>query len=166
MIPMCEKNRAEAREIMKKLGYGPDKPLVTKMSTRDIPTWRDPAVLLNSQLKEIYIDAELEIVDTTQWYPKVMRKDFTVGAVPIETGVDDPDQMFYENFYTGAARNYAGYSDPEFDKLVDQQSVEAEPRKAQADRLADRAQAGRSRDPPGAVLPGRRDLHGSPTSRG
>ena len=37
--------------------------------------------------------------------------------------------MFYENFHTGAARNYTGYSDPEFDKLVDQQSMEADPEK-------------------------------------
>src|SRR5579872_4059861 len=122
--PDVEKNRAEARKIMEKLGYGPDKHLVTKLATRDIPSWRQPAVLLNSQLKDIYIDADLDIVDTTQWYPKVMRKDFTIGAVPMETGVDDPDQMFYENFYTGAARNYAGFSDPEFDKLVDRQSTE------------------------------------------
>ena len=122
--PDVEKNRAEARKIMEKLGYGPDKHLVTKLATRDIPSWRQPAVLLNSQLKDIYIDADLDIVDTTQWYPKVMRRDFTIGAVPMETGVDDPDQMFYENFYTGAARNYAGFSDPEFDKLVDRQSTE------------------------------------------
>jgi peptide/nickel transport system substrate-binding protein len=127
--PDAQKNRAEARKIMEKLGYGPDKMLVTKLSTRDIPSWRQPAVLLNSQLKEIYIDADLDIVDTTQWYPKIMRKDFTIGAVPMETGVDDPDQMYYENFYTGAARNYSGFSDPEFDKLVDQQSVEANPEK-------------------------------------
>jgi peptide/nickel transport system substrate-binding protein len=127
--PDVQKNRAEARKIMAKLGYGPDKPLVTKLSTRDIPSWRQPAVLLNSQLKEIYIETDLDIVDTTQWYPKIMRKDFTIGAVPMETGVDDPDQMFYENFYTGAARNYAGFSDPEFDKLVDQQSIEPNPEK-------------------------------------
>jgi peptide/nickel transport system substrate-binding protein len=127
--PDVEKNRAEARETMKKLGYGPDKPLVTKISTRDIPSWRQPAVLLNSQLKDIWIETELEIVDTTQWYPKIMRKDFTIGAVPVETGVDDPDQMFYENFYTGAARNYSGFSDPEFDKMVDQQSLEPNPEK-------------------------------------
>jgi len=124
--PDVAKNRAEARRIMEKLGYGPSHHLETKLSTRNIPAWRDPAVLLGSQLKEIYIDTELDIVDTAQWYPKVMRREYTVGAVPMETGVDDPDQMFYENFYTGAARNYAGYSDPEFDKLVDQQSVEAD----------------------------------------
>ena len=123
------KNRAESREIMKRLGYGPDKPLATKISTRNFPAWRDPAVLLASQLKEIYIDGELDFVDTALWYPKMARKDFTVGAVPMESGVDDPDQMFYENFYSNAARNYAGYSDPEFDKLVDQQSMEADPAK-------------------------------------
>jgi peptide/nickel transport system substrate-binding protein len=123
------KNRAEAKKIMEKLGYGPDKPLSVKVSTRNFPDWRNPAVLLISQLKEIYIDGELDLVDTALWYPKMARKDYTVGMVPIEAGVDDPDQMFYENFYTGAARNYAGYSDPEFDKLVDQQSMTADPEK-------------------------------------
>jgi peptide/nickel transport system substrate-binding protein len=122
-------NREEARTIMKKLGYGPDKPLVTKIATRNFPAWRDPAVVLASQLKEIWIDAELEFVDTALWYPKMVRKDYTIGAVPIESGVDDPDQMFYENFYTDAQRNYAGYSDPEFDKLVDRQSQETDPKK-------------------------------------
>jgi len=127
--PDVEKNRAEAKKIMEKLGYGPDNHLVTKVSTRNIPSWRTPAVLISSQLKEIYIDAELDVVDTTQWYPKVMRKDFTIGAVPIETGVDDPDQMFYENFRCGAARNYAGYCNAEFDKLVDEQSMQPDPEK-------------------------------------
>jgi peptide/nickel transport system substrate-binding protein len=122
-------NRAEAKNIMEKLGYGPDKRLAVKISTRNFPAWRDPAVILISQLKEIYIDGELDLVDTALWYPRMVRKDYTVGMVPIEAGVDDPDQMFYENFYTGAARNYAGYSDPEFDKLVDRQSMEADPQK-------------------------------------
>ena len=127
--PDVEKNRAEARKIMEKLGYGPNNHLVTKISTRNIPSWRDPAVLLGSQLKEIYIDTELDIVDTTQWYPKMMRKEFTIGAAPMKTGVDDPDQMFYENFVCGAARNYAGYCNAEFDKLVDKQSMEPDPEK-------------------------------------
>ena len=68
--PDVAANRAEAREIMKKLGYGPDKPLQIKISTRDVPPYRDPAVILIDQLKEIYIDAELEPVDTVQWYPE------------------------------------------------------------------------------------------------
>ena len=71
---MSTKNRAEARKIMEKLGYGPDKRLAVKVSTRNIPPYRDPAVILIDQLKQIYIDGELEPVDTTQWYPKVCAR--------------------------------------------------------------------------------------------
>jgi peptide/nickel transport system substrate-binding protein len=127
--PDVEKNRAEARQIMEKLGYGPNKRLAIKLSTRNFPAWRDPAVIMISQLKEIYIDGELDLVDTALWYPKMARKDFTVGHVPIESGVDDPDQMFFENYACGALRNYGGYCNPELDKLVNQQSMEANPAK-------------------------------------
>ena len=123
------KNRAEGRKIMQTLGYGPDNRLQVKLSTRNIPAYRDPAVILLSQLREIYIDAELEPVDTVQWYPKVMRKDFTVGLSVTEAGVDDPDQQFYENYVCGAERNYTGYCSPELDKMVDRQSMEPDQEK-------------------------------------
>ena len=52
------------------------------MTTRNIPPFRDPAVLLIDQLKQVYIDGELEPVDTPNYYPKILRKDFTVGSQP------------------------------------------------------------------------------------
>ncbi len=122
--PNVQKNRAEARQIMEKLGYGPDKRLAVKVSIRNIVPTRDPAVILIDQLKEIYIDGELETIDTTQWYPKVMRRDFTVGLVVSENGLDDPDQQFYENYVCGAERNYGGYCNPQLDELIDRQSME------------------------------------------
>ena len=127
--PDVAKNRAEGRKIMQTLGYGPGNRLQVKLSTRNIPAYRDPAVILLSQLREIYIDAELEPVDTVQWYPKVMRKDFTVGLSVTEAGVDDPDQQFYENYVCGAERNYTGYCSPELDKMVDRQSMEPDQEK-------------------------------------
>jgi peptide/nickel transport system substrate-binding protein len=123
------KNRAEAREIMKKLGYGPDKRLAVTLTTRNAPAYRDPAVLLIDQLKEIYIDGTLNAIDTTQWYPTVMRKDYTIGLTVSENGLDDPDQQFYENFSCGAERNYTGYCNAEVDKLIDRQSSEPDVRK-------------------------------------
>jgi peptide/nickel transport system substrate-binding protein len=118
------KSRAEARDIMKKLGYGPDHRLKVTVSTRDVPPYRDPAVILLDQLKEIYIDGELEPLDTTQWYPRVMRKDYTVALNLTGTYVDDPDALLYENYACGGVGNYNGYCNPEIDKLIDQQSVE------------------------------------------
>ena len=124
--PDVAKNRTEARGIMEKLGYGPDKRLAVTVTTRNVAAYRDPAVILISQLKEIYIDGTLNAIDTTQWYPTVMRKDYTLAFTVTETGLDDPDQMFYENYYCGSERNYTGYCDPETDKLIDRQSVTTE----------------------------------------
>ena len=83
-----------------------------------------------------------------------MRKDYTVGLTVSENGLDDPDQQFYENFVCGAERNYTGYCNPEVDKLVDQQSSEADIEKRKPDRLGDRARAGRGRRAAGDFLPG------------
>ena len=127
--PDIAKNRAEARKIMEKLGYGPDKRLALTLSSRNIPAYRDPAVILIDQLKEIYIDAVLEPVETANWFPKIYRKDYTIAINGTESGVDDPDQQFYENFVCGAVRNYTGYCNPEVDKLIDRQSAEADPGK-------------------------------------
>ena len=62
--PDLQKNRTEARQIMQRLGYGRDNPLAVKVAARNIPLYRDPAVMLIDQLKEIYIAGELEIVET------------------------------------------------------------------------------------------------------
>ena len=124
--PDVAKNRAEAKKIMERLGYGPDRHLPIQISTRNISYYRDPAVILIDQLRQIYIDGELDTVDTTNWYPKVMRKDYTVGMNITESGLDDPDAQFYENYVCGAARNYTGYCNPEVDKLVEQQSAETD----------------------------------------
>jgi len=138
--PNVAKNRAQARNMMQKLGYGPDRRLPITVSTRNLPPYRDPAVILIDQLKEIYIDGVLEPVDTTQWYPKIMRKDYTVGLNVTEAGVDDPDQQFYENYVCGSDRNYTGYC------------------KAEAAGVANRAKAGGGRCPAGHLLPPRRDV--------
>jgi peptide/nickel transport system substrate-binding protein len=121
--PDVEKSRAQARALMEKLGYGPDNHLAVTVSTRNLAPYRDPAVILIDHLKQIYIDGVLDPVDTTNWYPKVMRKDYTVGLNITETAVDDPDPAFYENYVCGAMRNYTGYCNPEVDKMVDEQSA-------------------------------------------
>jgi peptide/nickel transport system substrate-binding protein len=120
--PDVQKNRAQAREIMQKLGYGPDKKLQLAVSTRSVPTFRDPAVILIDQLKEIYVDAELDAVETANWFPKITRRDYTVALNATGSGVDDPDQQFFENYACGSQRNYSGYCNPDLDKKFVEQS--------------------------------------------
>jgi peptide/nickel transport system substrate-binding protein len=123
--PDVARNREEAREKMQKLGYGPDHRLAIKLSTRNVPGYRDAAVVAISQLREVYVDAELELVDTANYFPRIMRKDYTLAVEVSTGGLDDPDQKFYENYVCGADRNLTGYCDPETDKLIDRQSMEA-----------------------------------------
>ena len=120
--PDIAKNRATARAIMQKLGYGPDKRLAIKVSTRNLGPFKDPAVILIDQLKEIWIDAELEVIETANWFPKIVRKDYAVGLNLTASGVDDPDQQFFENYACGSERNYTGYCNRDIEKLFGQQS--------------------------------------------
>ena len=124
--PDLEKNRKEARALMEKAGYGPNNRLKLKIATRGISLYKDPAVILASQVKEIYIDADVDIIETAQWFPKVARKDYTIGLNTTGNGVDDPDQNYYENFACKSERNYPGYCNPEIEKLFDVQSQETD----------------------------------------
>ena len=120
------KNREQARKLMQEAGYGPDKRLAVKISTRNIAIYRDPGVILIDQLRDIYIDGELEVVDTPIWHAKVARKDFSVGMNLTGAGIDDPDQNFYENYACESERNYTKYCNKELEALFDKQSAEAD----------------------------------------
>ena len=122
--PDVAKNQAEAKAIMTELGYSADKPLRVKVSTRDIAIYRDPAVILIDQLKRIFIEGELEVVDTSQWHAKVARKEYSVGMNLTGVGADDPDINFIENYACGSERNYTQYCNKEVEALIDQQSSE------------------------------------------
>jgi len=128
------------------------------VSTRNIPPYRDPAVILIDQLKEIHIDGQLEPVDTAQWLPKIMRKDYTAALNLTGNGLDEPDQTLYENFTCGAEGNYDGYCNPELDKMVDRQSMEFDQAKRKALIWGDRTKAGRGCRPPDPLSQPLRDV--------
>ena len=123
--PDVEKSRDEARRLMQKLGYGPNHRLPVKVTTRDWSIYRDPAVLLIDQLKQVYIDGELDLVDTAQYFPKIRRKDFTVG-LNLQTSGPDPDPILELFYGCTSTLNWDGYCSPEVDKLIEQQSREAD----------------------------------------
>jgi peptide/nickel transport system substrate-binding protein len=48
---------------MERLGYGPDKAAGDQVAERNISAYRDPAIILIDQLKEIGIDGELDPIE-------------------------------------------------------------------------------------------------------
>jgi peptide/nickel transport system substrate-binding protein len=116
----------EARKIIRSLGYGPDKRLKVKVSTRDFQAFKDPAVLLVDQLNQIYFDAELEIIESAVWYSRMTKHDYAVGLNLTGSAIDDPDVNLVENYSCKSERNYTNYCNSLVDKLIEQQSQETD----------------------------------------
>jgi peptide/nickel transport system substrate-binding protein len=129
--PDVAKNRADARQIMERLGYGPDHRQSIKVASQDWAIYRDPAVLLIDQLKQVYIDGELELVETAQYYPKILRGDYSV-ALNLQTSGPDPDPILHVFYGCGASLNWSRYCNPEVDELIERQSREADPARRKA----------------------------------
>jgi peptide/nickel transport system substrate-binding protein len=126
--PDITKSREKAKATMAAHGYGPDKRLKWKLSTRNLPTYRDASVILISQLKGIFIDAELDLVETAIWVPKLIRREYQIPLSQIGNGVDDPDQNYPENYACGS-RTYMDYCNKEIDTLIAEQSAEPDQEK-------------------------------------
>ena len=127
--PDIAKNREEAREMMEKAGYGPDK----RLADQGIRP-QHPAVSRSRRHSDRSAPGGLHRCGTRnrrnrQLVSQGYRKDYKIGLNLTGPGVDDPDAQFYENYACGSDRNYTGYCNPEIDKLFDQQSMERDQEK-------------------------------------
>ena len=82
-------------------------------------------MLLIDQLKQIYLDGELEIIETNVYFPKILRKDFTVG-VNFQGSGPDPDPTLDLFYGCGSSLNWDGYCNADVDKMIEQQSMEGD----------------------------------------
>src|SRR5205823_1513822 len=127
--PDVGKSRREAQSLVRSFGYGPENRIGLKIVTHNLPDFRDPASITADQLKNIWIDSEVEAVESANYLPKLLRSDFVVALTAIGSGLDDPDQNFYENYICDSKRNHARYCSREVDALIDRQSTESDSNK-------------------------------------
>lgn len=125
-----QKSREQARQIMRKLGYGPENRLKVKLLTRNLPFYRNPAVILMDQLKEVYFDAEMDAIETATYFPRLARKEFTIG-LNLQTSGPDPDTILQSFYSCAGAQNWDGYCNAETDALIERQSIEGDRGKRQ-----------------------------------
>jgi peptide/nickel transport system substrate-binding protein len=153
--PDVAMNRAEARAIMARLGYGPDRRLAIKVAARNIPTYRDPAIILIDQLKEIGIEVS-STIETASWFPKLAREDSQTGLNNTGSGVDDPDQQFFENYGSARSATTPATAMPSW-RTVRRAVGDCRPRQAPTSRLGHRQAIAGGRGAPRsfitAVLP-------------
>jgi peptide/nickel transport system substrate-binding protein len=102
------------------------------VSTRDWQVYRDRAVILVDQLNKIHFDAELEVVESSVWFGRMVSRKYAVALNLTPFAVDDPDSMLKENYACGSQNNFAKYCSPEVEQLLDRQSQEADAGKRKA----------------------------------
>ncbi|MBI4235789.1 MAG: hypothetical protein HY688_00320 [Chloroflexi bacterium] len=119
-------NREKAKALLQKMGYKPGDLKLT------IPTWNTAGVLpsmvsVQEDLKAVGIEATITLLETAKGYEVIGAGDFDVMPWSMGISTFDPDGTFYEHYYTGSDRNYGRYSNPETDRLIDQQSQTMDP---------------------------------------
>ncbi|MEK7874293.1 MAG: ABC transporter substrate-binding protein, partial [Chloroflexota bacterium] len=132
--PEGKQDIAEAQKLMRELGYGPDKPLVLEAEGCKCFPWVNltNTEVAKSQWKNIYVDLKtIKVVDQVTWFDQDTSGNWFLRSRGYNTA-PEPDDQLYTRYFTGAGRNYIGFSDPAIDKLLEAQRMELDIAKRKA----------------------------------
>jgi peptide/nickel transport system substrate-binding protein len=90
------------------------------------PEFVSIALVIQDQLKQIGVNAELEQVEWATFIDRWIARDFD-AFVSFNGSGNDPDRALYPAFYTDASVNAFQFSDPQADELLDAGRTTADP---------------------------------------
>jgi len=119
-----------ARELLAEAGYGEGNLPDVTIQFADVGGNQLSAEFAQGQFAEnLGVDVKLEPLEPRAFAATIMEGEFMI--VPIGWGADfpDPDSWLPQNFGSEGGSNLAGYSNAEFDALVEQAIAEPDPGK-------------------------------------
>ncbi len=129
-----EQDLDKAKQLLAEAGY--PNGLTVTFRQDSSKTYMVPAEVMQAQLKKVGINVEFDKVERATWTDMVGNKrqyDATLRMVTLN--VNDVDYILTRRLTSdmiGNANNYAGYQNPEFDKLVAQARAETDDAKRKA----------------------------------
>jgi peptide/nickel transport system substrate-binding protein len=115
--------RAEAMKLLKAAGQ---ENLSFELLSANLPGQAMHAAIaqfLQDQLKRVGVTAKLKLIEYTSYKKQVDDGNWETTADPYSSGYN-PDEHLRLYAYTNGSRNYGKYSNPSYDKLVDQADQE------------------------------------------
>ncbi|MCC7428111.1 MAG: ABC transporter substrate-binding protein [Alphaproteobacteria bacterium] len=123
-----EANRRRARELLRAAGV-PEGFKVSLLARGDIPAFRDSSINIAAQLKNIGLDATVDVRDAGAFYTLETTGQFELVAHSVAIAGSLPDQILGEGYTSFGGRNYGKWRDDSLDTLYRQQSSELDPAK-------------------------------------
>jgi oligopeptide transport system substrate-binding protein len=129
-----EERLEEARALMAEAGFTPENPLQLQIRYNTNDNHQRLAVAITAMWQEIGVQAELFNAETPVHYDALRAGDFDIGRAGWLLDYSDPSNML-ELLKTGTTQadgtvnwgnNYGRYSNPEFDRLVDEAAAEGD----------------------------------------
>jgi oligopeptide transport system substrate-binding protein len=108
----------KAKEILEKLGYGPDNPLKMEIRYNTSENHKNTAVAIQEQLKPLGVEVTLLNTDIKTHYGHLEAKgDFDVARAGWIADYKDPES-FLGISAAASGNNYSEYNNPEFERLM------------------------------------------------
>ena len=89
--------------------------------------YQDVATMIQAQLKEIGVDAQIETVDSATWSERLKSGDYDIAPQPFTVSAGEPNYYFTRNVESSGAnnkgRNY-GINDAALDELIEKVAIE------------------------------------------
>ncbi|HXP73568.1 MAG TPA: peptide ABC transporter substrate-binding protein [Stellaceae bacterium] len=123
---------AEAAKLMKEAGYTPDKPLKLQLAYNTSENHKKIAVAIAAMWKKLGVDVDLVNTELKVHYANLRQGDFQVGRAGWIADYNDAQNFLFLSETKTKQQNYSKFSNPEYDKLMNQASVTGDTQKRAA----------------------------------
>jgi oligopeptide transport system substrate-binding protein len=123
---------ARAKELLKKAGYGADKPLKVEILYNTDDNHKKIAIAIQSMWKAVGVKATLTNQEWKVYLGTRHDKQYQVARAAWIGDYEDPTTFLTMFLSDAGDQNDAGYNNPEFDKLVKGSANESDPAKRMA----------------------------------
>lgn len=115
-----DQDRAEAKRLLGEAGYGGG--LRFTLLYRAGTMYQNAAEFFKDQVAKVGVEVTIKAIESTTLYDMLQRRDFDAAQMKLAWTLYDPDDIILQYYRSKTPRNYGDFSDPEVDKLIDEQA--------------------------------------------